>query len=303
VISTPHAVAAAEGPDCRIALYRSGKCLVQGKGAKDWVEFVLEPHVLQEARLGYETVHQPEMFQPHIGVDESGKGDFFGPMVVAAVYTDEALVNAFRRLNVRDSKTVTTDKRMLELDRDIRRELAGRFAVVAIGPAAYNRLYAKMRSVNTLLAWGHARAIENLLEIVPSCPRALADQFGPTHRIESALMQKGKTIKLDQRPKAEADPAVAAASILARDRFVRKLYAMSEATGLDIPKGASDKVRAIAVELVRQKGPEALRDFCKLHFRTSREVLRAAGHDPAVLGLSDEAPKKFVYRKKKVPES
>ena len=89
-----YTLAAAEGPDCQIALYRSGKCLVQGKGAADWITFVLEPQVLGEARLGYEDVLNPEANAPHMGVDESGKGDFFGPLVIAAAYVDEAIAKA-----------------------------------------------------------------------------------------------------------------------------------------------------------------------------------------------------------------
>jgi ribonuclease HIII len=211
-----HTVAAAEGEDCQIAVYRSGKCLVQGKGAADWITFVLEPQVLGEARLGYEDVLNPEANAPHMGVDESGKGDFFGPLVIAAAYVDAAIARDLKALNVRDSKSITTDKAAQDLAKKIRARLGDRFAVVAIGPAAYNRLYATMGSVNRILAWGHARAIENLLEKVPDCPRALSDQFGPEQQIQRALQQKGRQIKLEQRHKAESDVAVAAASILAR---------------------------------------------------------------------------------------
>ena len=106
----PYAVAAAEGDDCQIVLYQSGKCLVQGKGAADWVLFTLEPLVLGEARLGYEEVLNPESITPHMGVDESGKGDFFGPLVIAAAYVDPVIAKDLKAMNVRDSKTITSDK-------------------------------------------------------------------------------------------------------------------------------------------------------------------------------------------------
>jgi len=131
-----HTLIAADGTDCRIALYKSGKCLVQGKGAQDWVQFTLEPNILGEARIGYEDVLDPDLIAAHMGIDESGKGDFFGPLVIAAVYTDEAIVERFREMNVRDSKTITSDRKAEELAHDIRKLLGERFALASVGPPA-----------------------------------------------------------------------------------------------------------------------------------------------------------------------
>jgi ribonuclease HIII len=289
---TPHTIISVEGPNCNIALYTSGKCVVQGQGAEDWVMFTLEPEVLLEARLGYEDVHAPELSQPHIGVDESGKGDFFGPLVVVAAYVDEQIAPEFRNLNVRDSKSITSDRVADDLAKSIRDVLGKRYAVVKIGPRAYNRLYAKMRSVNRILAWGHARAIEDLLEKVPHVPRAVSDQFGPTQQIERVLMKKGRTIKLEQRPRAESDPAVAAASILARAEFLRAIREMGESLGVKIPKGASAKVRETAQEIVRARGPQILLDISKCHFKTADDVLAAVGESRAALGPEGEATSK-----------
>lgn len=289
-----HTQIAAEGPDCNIALYRSGKCLVQGRGAQDWVTFVLEPQILLEARVGYEDVLHPESVQPHMGVDESGKGDFFGPLVIAAAYVDEQLVTPFRDLNVRDSKSVTSDRKAEEMAADIRRLLAGRFAVITIGPRKYNELYAKIRNVNRLLAWGHARAIENLLERVPSCPRAVSDQFGPTRQIEQALMKKGRKIKLEQRPRAESDLAVAAASILARAAFLDALRSLQKKHGVPIPKGASAQVQESAATLIDKAGPAVLLDVAKCHFKTTDAVLARKGLDRKVLGPDGQATSKAM---------
>ena len=272
-----YAIAAAEGEDCQIVLYQSGKCLVQGKGAADWVTFVLEPQVLGEARLGYEDVLNPEAHAPHMGVDESGKGDFFGPLVIAAAYVDETIAKDLKAMNVRDSKTITTDKAAQDLAKKIRARLGDKFAVVSIGPAAYNRLYATMGSVNRILAWGHARAIENLLEKVPSCPRALSDQFGPEQQIQRALQQKGRKIKLEQRHKAESDVAVAAASILARSGFLTAMDKLGEKYGVKLPKGASDKVKQVAGEIAKKHGGAAFLDVAKCHFKTTDDVLVPLG--------------------------
>ena len=296
-----YAVAAAEGPDCQIALYRSGKCLVQGKGAADWITFVLEPQVLGEARLGYEDVLNPEANAPHMGVDESGKGDFFGPLVVAAAYVDPAIAKDLRALNVRDSKTITSDKAAQDLAKKIRARLGDRFAVVAIGPAAYNRLYATMGSVNRILAWGHARAIENLLEKVPTCPRALSDQFGPAQQIQRALQQKGRKIKLEQRHRAESDVAVAAASVLARAAFLAALEKLGGKYAVKLPKGASDQVKAVAAGLVQQRGGAALLDTAKCHFKTTDDVLGPLGRTRAGEGLPPAPVRKVFVPRRPAP--
>jgi ribonuclease HIII len=284
-----HTSIAAEGPNCNIALYKSGKCLVQGRGAKDWVTFVLEPQVLQEVRIGYEEVLDPAAFQPHMGVDESGKGDFFGPLVIAAAYTDERLTGLMREMNVRDSKTITSDRKAEDMAEAIRKLLGGRFALVVIGPRAYNRLYASMHNVNCILAWGHARAIENLLEKTPDCPRAVSDQFGPTRQVIQALMKKGREIKLEQRPKAESDPAVAAASILARAGFLDALRRMQKKYEIAIPKGASDAVRESARQLIGKHGPEVLLEVAKCHFKTADAVLTEMKLNRSILGPDGQA--------------
>ncbi len=294
----PYTHIAADAENCRIALYTSGKCVIQGKGAHDWVTFVLEPLILESATLGYEEIHNPEVFQPHMGVDESGKGDFFGPLVIAAAFVNKPLAKAFDEKGVRDSKTVTSDKKAEEMARDIRKMLGDRYAIVTIGPRAYNRLYAKMRNVNNILAWGHARAIENLLEKVPDCPRAVSDQFGPKRQIEQALMKHGRSIDLVQRPKAESDPAVAAASILARAGFINALRKMGEQHDIDIPKGASDRVREAAGKLMEAHGPDILLDTVKCHFRTTDAVLEAAGHSRKDLGAEGQPVSKPFGKRK-----
>jgi ribonuclease HIII len=287
--TVPHTVIAVEAQDCVVNLYTSGKCLVQGKGAEDFVLFFLEPNVLQAATMGYEEVLAPSLVAPHMGIDESGKGDFFGPLVACAVYVDPDLAHAMQELGVKDCKQLT-DKAVFFIGSKTRQLLGPRrFALVAIGPEAYNRLYAKIRNVNSLLAWAHARCIENLLETVPECPRAVADQFGAKQVIERALMKKGRSIKLEQRHKAESDIAVAAASVLAREAFLRALGRLGETHGFQAYKGASEQVKASAVGLVKKAGPEVLLKACKCHFRTADQVLAACGSSRAALGPEGQA--------------
>jgi ribonuclease HIII len=233
-----------------------------------------------------------------MGIDESGKGDFFGPLVIVAVYVDANLVRQFRELNVRDSKTITSDRKAEEMADQIVSLLNRRFSVVQIGPRAYNRLYHRIQNVNKMLAWGHARAIEDLLERVPDCPRALSDQFGPKRQIEQALLKKGRSIKLEQRPKAESDPAVAAASVIARALFLRGLKDIRKRYGMDIPKGASAAVKEAAKKLVEQKGPGVLLDVAKCHFKTTDDVLAQTGHARGELGPDGAAVSKSHFTRR-----
>ncbi len=260
--------------------YESGKLVIQGRGTEELVQFTIEPQILQEARLGYEVFYaqeeNPEMFQPHAGIDESGKGDFFGPLVIATCYVDADTAPVLFEAGVQDSKNIKSDKKIDQLAKLIRDVARGKFAVVRVGNEAYNRMYSKIKNLNRLLAWGHARALEDLLEKVPDCPRALSDQFGRKSTVLKALMERGKRIKLEQRPKAESDIAVAAASILARDEFVKQMKKMGDELGIEklvIPRGASKRVVEIAKSIVAAKGPDVLPRLVKMHFKTTNVVL------------------------------
>jgi ribonuclease HIII len=209
-----------------------------------------------------------------IGTDESGKGDFFGPLVVAAFFMPEGQEQALRQLGVKDSKR-TSDARCREIAETLKRSYPFH-SIVTVGPEKYNELWAKLRNLNRLLAWGHARAIENVLERVPA-GKAVTDQFGDERFVRNALLQKGREIELVQMPRAEEDPAVAAASILARAEFLTRLHFLSKAVGIELPKGASVLVEAAAVKLVREKGPGILDRVAKTHFKTTVRVLAAAG--------------------------
>jgi ribonuclease HIII len=203
-----------------------------------------------------------------IGLDESGKGDYFGPLVVAAVYLTPDQADSLTALGVRDSKRLT-DGRARELATAIREE--AEVEVVKINPPRYNSLYEKMKNLNRLLAWAHARALENLLGRV-ACERAVIDQFAEPKRIEAALMAAGKTIHVEQRHRAEEDAAVAAASVVARAEFLSGLAALSRHVGVTLPKGASDEVVRVAQRLMASGGRTALEDVAKVHFQITKRL-------------------------------
>jgi ribonuclease HIII len=275
----PYARFAAANDKVNLVFYESGKLVVQGKGTRDFIEFVLEPEVLKQARLGYEAVLNPDLLLPRLGIDESGKGDFFGPLCIAGVYVNEQVVKAWQDSGIRDSKNISSDKKTAELAEVIRKTAGCVATVVPIGNEAYNRLYEKMKSVNTLLAWGHARVIENLMgqqqRMNPPPARAISDQFASSKEVVAkALMGQGRKIELVQRHKAEEDLAVAAASILARDEFVSRLKRLEKQYEMALPKGASAAVDAAAKEFVAKHGAGNLPKIAKMHFRTA---LRAQG--------------------------
>jgi ribonuclease HIII len=269
----PYTLWGAQKQKLTVNAYTSGKLLVQGRGAKEFVEFTVEPEITGVAKVGYDEVHNPEMFQPHAGIDESGKGDFFGPLVIAGVYTDGDLPRQLLDLGVKDSKLISSDKKALEVADAIKECLSlDRFNVIVISPEKYNDLYAKFANLNRLLAWRHATVIENLLTRWPACPRALSDKFAHESLIQRALKERGKGIKLEQRTKAESDIAVAAASILARAAFLTRLKFLGEKFGVVLPKGASAQVKAVAREIFQKHGAEALKSVSKYHFKTFAEV-------------------------------
>ena len=256
-----------------VAVYEKGpKALIQGKGVEEFVQFELEPRILGEAKIGYEEVHSPEMFEPHFGVDESGKGDFFGPLVIAGVYVDRGIARNLIDAGVQDSKRISSDSRIRALADAIRKNSMGLIEVVLIGPAKYNELYEKFGNLNKLLAWGHARVIENLLAKKPECPRSLSDQFADARLIEQSLLRYGRKIDIQQRPRAESDIAVAAASILAREAFINWLDREGKRLGIRLERGVSPAVKTAAEKLVEGNGPEALRQVAKVHFRTAHAV-------------------------------
>ena len=203
-----------------------------------------------------------------IGTDESGKGDYFGPLVIAGVYADAETKKKLKEIGAADSKTLS-DAKILKLAEEI--EKICRYSVVTISNKRYNEMYAEIKNLNKLLAWGHARVIEDLLELV-DCSNVLSDQFGSPELIKNALMSKGRKINLEQRHRAEENVVVAAASILARNEYVKAMDKLSEEYGMQFPKGGSSMVVEAAREFVQSKGKEKLANVAKVHFVITEKI-------------------------------
>jgi ribonuclease HIII len=267
-------------------MYQSGKLVIAGHGpafdhAVAVVEAVGKPVVPKRpaAAAASPPADVPSETQPHIGTDEAGKGDFFGPLVTAGVYVDERTAKLLRTLAVRDSKLVS-DRELRGLASNIRNVIdEEKRAVIIVAPKRYNELYRQMRgegkNLNTLLAWAHTRAIEDLIGHGLKPKFILSDQFGDKRYIESRLMVDTRLsgVPVLQMHRAEADVAVAAASILARDAFLHWLEQAGKALGLTVPKGASPKVIDTGRLLVSRLGADGLKDYAKVSFKTMEKVL------------------------------
>ena len=274
-VTKQYTVFSAKKGKLNVSVYEKGpKVLIQGKDTEDFIRFTLEPEITGVAKLGYEEqTDDSGQYLPHFGIDESGKGDFFGPLVIAGVYTDAEITRHLIKSGIMDSKRITTPAAIRKLAAIIKATPGIAFDVIAIRPERYNEIYASFKNLNRMLAWGHATVIEELAKKVPGCPRALSDQFARPDVLQSALKKKEMTLKLEQRTKGESDTAVAAASILARERFIDWMDAAAKKTGLKIPLGCSPQVVDAGKELVKAHGKDALGKFAKLHFKTTQQVV------------------------------
>jgi ribonuclease HIII len=267
-LSTPqHTVFAAQKKGVSCTLYQSGKLTVQGKGKDDFIAFYLEPEILKTLTYSYPE-NQLDL-TPHIGIDEAGKGDFFGPLCIAGVQAGADKIKELVSLGVRDSKRMS-DQTVRNLSKKIKADFP--HSIVRISPEKYNQLYERFHNLNRLLAWGHATAIAELFEKT-GCSEVLIDQFASEDLVKNALAQKKLNLHLTQRTHAEADPVVAAASILARAAFLEGLDHLSREVGHPLPKGASAKVLEAGKALVKSHGEIIFTKVAKLHFKTKNDIL------------------------------
>jgi ribonuclease HIII len=254
-----------KGVSC--TFYQSGKLTVQGKEMGPFIEFYLEPEILGQFDFTYQDLELD--LTPRIGIDESGKGDFFGPLCVAGVFAQGEEVQKLKAIGVRDSKLMT-DAAILKVARKIRAEF--KHHIVKINPAKYNELYKQFKNLNRLLAWAHATTIEQLVSET-NCRQVIIDQFADEHVVLTALSRKKLELNLTQRHRGEEDLVVAAASILAREAFLEGLEKLGDRFEVDLPKGASAKTIQAGKRIVARYGQEALQNVGKLHFKTLDAIL------------------------------
>lgn len=258
------------GERVNVVGYESGKLVVQGKNTEDFVTNILEPEVTLNPLLGYEEFHNPEWFEPHAGVDESGKGDLFGPLVSATVIADGEMIREWREAGIQDSKRIT-DSRILKLDKLIRGTKGAVVETTYCSMERYNELMARPRAnLNQLLAWLHGKSLNNALD-KQWVARGLLDQFSKKPLTQKYVKDR-EGFTLEMRTKAEADPVVAAASVVARAEYVRQCKELAKKAGEDLLKGAGAGVKAQAIRLFEKGGEDLLRQVAKMHFKTAYEA-------------------------------
>ena len=283
--SAPHAFWTASDGHTTITFYKSGKLLLQGEATEAAANLLTDAGIAQQAR--------DPAFPTWIGTDESGKGDYFGPLTIAGVLVTRENHRELLRLGVKDSKRLS-DTAIKTLAPQIRNLCP--HSVATITPREYNGLYLRMRNLNRLLAWGHARVIEVILSN-HSSGHAITDQFGDETYLKAALMEKGRQITLLQKPHAEDDPAVASASILARDAFLNGIESLSSKYHIDLPKGASTGIIETGQAFVARHGKAKLEDVAKAHFVTTQRILDPKS-EPSFFTFNEDEFMDLVVKKR-----
>ena len=251
-----------------VTLYTSGKLTVQGKDKKDFITFYLEPLILENVSYTYPLAHVA--LHPRIGIDEAGKGDYFGPLCIGGIFVNgEEDLKTLMKLGVKDSKRLS-DSTICLLSKKLKEQF--KTTVITISPKKYNELYSSFGNLNQLLAWGHSAAIENLVKLT-GCKDVIIDQFGKEYLVENAIKRKKLELNLTQRHKGEEDLAVAGASILARAAFVEGIELLERTNKLILPKGVSHAVKQAAQKARQTYGDQILETIAKLHFKTTEEIL------------------------------
>lgn len=261
-----HSIFSAKKPGISCTLYESGKLLIQGKAIDDFILYYVEPEILHN--LTYSHPEQYMEMKAHIGVDEAGKGDFFGPLCTAGIYCAAEDIRKLLELGIRDSKQLS-DASVKRLASLLQKNF--QHSIVMLLPPTYNRLYEKFHNLNSLLGWTHATVIENLYKL-SGCRLAFIDQFAHASIVEKAIASKKIPIELMQRHKGESDPVVAAASILARNAFLMGLENLSAKYQIHLPKGASSLVITAGKQFLETHGKETLGEVAKLHFKTTSQL-------------------------------
>lgn len=259
------------GHDVNVVAYKSGKVVIQGKKTEEFVKFTLEPEITQTIQMGYEAQQHPEWIQRHGGMDESGKGDLFGPLVSACVVAGGDTIQHWIDKGIKDSKLLRSDRQILAAEAVIRESKDVVIETFSLSMWKYNELYGRFgANMNRLLAWYHAKCLSNVLAR-SEVSYVVLDQFTKHPLVQEYFRKQPVTIEMF--PRAEADPVVAAASIIARAEYIRQMEKLSELAGEKLLKGASEAVLEQAKSIVKRLGSNRLNDFAKMHFSTAQQAL------------------------------
>jgi ribonuclease HIII len=224
----------------------------------------------------------PEKYNPGfhewdswIGSDEVGKGDYFGPLVTCAFHYSKTMEKHFATLGVTDSKRLK-DAQISKIAKLLYSSYPKCISCFVLKPAKYNALITSFRSqnknLNDLLAWLHATNIMELGNKSSGVQGILVDRFSPTQKVMRMLAAKKYPTPCIERTGAEADPAVAAASIIARYQLIEAFASMRRFYGVNFPNGATSVVKPVGLDFIKRYGINRLNEVAKLHFKTTDQI-------------------------------
>jgi ribonuclease HIII len=274
--TSPDIVKMFKSGDLTVAFYRTGKVLLQGSQARDdylmWADILgFDPEPEPVAAAAAEPRRSTVYGLAAIGSDEVGTGDFFGPVVVAATYVDRNAIPLLEQLGIRDSKKLAD-----EFVTDVAPRLAKRVphVILTTDPAKYNDLVRQGFNMNKIKAYLHNHAIRKcLVKADGPVERVIVDEFCAPDLYFDYLKDVEAYRKVTFIQKGEsAHLAVAAASVLARDAFLRRMDEISAGLGIRLPLGAGPAVDAIAKLVVLQKGEGILETIAKTNFKNMERL-------------------------------
>ncbi|GEN82281.1 ribonuclease HIII [Sporosarcina luteola] len=279
--NAPGVVFAAKLPDAAITAYKSGKVLFQGGGALREASIWGVVDGLPEAKKSTpkgETL--PDRFSELsvIGSDETGTGDFFGPVTVAACFVSSEQIELVRELGVKDSKQLTDDY-MRKIAPDLQAVLI--HSVLTLTNEKYNEVQAKGWSQGKIKALLHNQALKHVLRkmngIKPDY--ILIDQFAERGIYYNHIKNAREIIRENVLFSTKAEGlhvAVAAASIIARVAFLEEMDRLSLIAGVALPKGAGKIVDEAAAKILLKSGEDSLKSMTKWHFANAQKAKKIA---------------------------
>lgn len=270
-----NALFAVKTSSCTITAYKSGKVLFQGQNPESesgkWGKTPISSGGKKKNTSTNHSYHPNDQLftRSHIGSDEAGTGDYFGPITVAAAYVTKEQIPILKAIGVKDSKNLS-DAQITELAKDIV-EMKIPYSLLRLPNKKYNQWQRKGWTQGKIKTILHHQALNSLLEkIQPEKPEGiLIDQFSEPHVYQKHLASEKQTLQehVYFMTKAESySIAVATGSIIARSAFVKAMNQLEFDTGLPIPKGASAKVDQAAAAIIKAYGEEKLEELAKVHF-------------------------------------
>ncbi len=266
--SPSSALFAAKLSGCTITAYQSGKVLFQGANHSNEAQKWGHPLKMTK-QVEKEKIVPDCVTHSHMGTDEAGSGDFFGPMTAAAAYVEESKIPLLKELGVRDSKSMSDESVLHVADQIIAAKIP--YSLLVLHNPKYNELQKKGWTQGKMKVMLHFHAIQNVLKKIniEELDGIVVDQFAERRVFQRHLTSEKKKLpeKMYFLTKAESySIAVAAASILSRAKFLKEMDRLSKDIGFKLPKGASKLVDEQAAKIIAAKGKTVLYDYVKIHF-------------------------------------